>query len=59
MIIYTPEEFAELMKTTVELNLDDEEECHIQMDTHMCYLLKDLGYGEGVKIFLNTPKWYS
>lgn len=59
MKIYTPEEFAELMKTTVELNLGDEEECHMQMDTNMCYLLKALGYEKGVEIFLNTPKWYA
>lgn len=59
MKICTPEEFAVLMRTTVESNPYDEEERHMKMDMHMCDLLKTLGYGEGVEIFLNTPKWYA
>ena len=54
----TPKEFAECMKTIAEV-CEDEEVCHIDMDNAMCGMLEQLGYGEGVEIFRNTPKWYS
>lgn len=38
---------------------DDEEVCHEKMDELMCETLRDLGFGEKVDIFENTPKWYA
>ena len=38
---------------------DDEEVCHSEMDNLMCDLLRHMGFGEGVDIFENTPKWYA
>lgn len=37
----------------------DEEDMHRDMDNIMCNLLRDLGYGKGIDIFEDTPKWYS
>ena len=53
----TPEEFAEAMKEIAES--DDPECAHSYMDDLMCQLLDDLGYEEGVKIFLDAEKWYA
>lgn len=66
----TPEEFAAKMRVLVEDGycideddgtsyFDDEEQTHITMDCLMCDLLRSLGYGEGIDIFENTPKWYA
>ena len=40
-------------------SMDDEEEMHKLMDDVMCDVLRSLGYGEGVQIFLDTPKWWA
>lgn len=53
------ERFAERMKSIQLEFKDDEEICHEEMDALMCETLRDLGYGEGVDIFEETPKWYS
>lgn len=37
----------------------DEELCHEKMDELICALLRKLGYGKGVDIFEDTPKWYA
>lgn len=55
----TPEEFKNLM-VQIRNDIDGyEESWHSSMDDLMCRVLIDLGYGEGVDIFYNTPKWYS
>lgn len=56
--IPTPEQFAEMMKIASE-EFFDEEYAHIEMDFIMERMLARLGYEKGVKIFANTPKWYS
>ena len=49
-------EFAEKMG---ELG-DGCEECdHIEADRLMCEVLKELGYGDGVKLFEELHKWYA
>lgn len=60
----SPEEFKnEMQKWSDAFNSDnyylDEEYIHIKQDELMCKTLQSLGYGEGVKIFNATPKWYS
>lgn len=58
----TPEQFKDAMikyKRVYSDELKDEEHCHMTMDDLMCETLRDLGYGEGVDIFLKTPKWYA
>lgn len=61
----TPEEFRDKMQSLHDELENSERECldmeeiHIIMDGVMCSLLEDLGYGEGVEIFLDTPKWYA
>ena len=55
----TPYDFWETMwkiKTDQDLY---EETAHIVMDNVMCDLLRELGYGEGVDVFEDTPKWYA
>ena len=37
----------------------DEEDAHVLADALMCEILRELGYGEGVDIFLNMSKWYA
>ena len=55
----SPKEFAEEMRRIAEKNTSDEEICHIEMDDYICDVLRQLGFGEGVAIFIDTPKWYS
>lgn len=62
--VMTPEKFAEEMgKIRTQLDEDeiyhDEEDCHIKMDDLMMSILRALGYGEGIDIYENTPKWYA
>jgi hypothetical protein len=38
---------------------NDEGDKHIEADQLMCKLLRSLGYGSGVEIFENMPKWYA
>lgn len=61
--VMTPEEFKETMKNaicTYKFNGElDEELTHNVMDHIMCDLLRSLGYGEGIDIFDDTPKWYA
>lgn len=66
----SPEEFAEKMRNIPKV-LDerearrgrgwgwDAEDSHELADQYMCELLVELGYGEGVDIFKDMPKWYA
>ena len=54
----SPKEFADKMKRIAEKKTN-EEMCHIEMDDYMCDVLRQLGFEEGVAIFMDTPKWYS
>ena len=54
---YTPERFKEKM---AEIAKDDDTELrHIWADDLMAVVLSQLGYGEGIKIFVDMGKWYS
>lgn len=66
----TPEEFKNemirLRDEVYELRIDDhgmwmidKEIRHFNMDMLMVKTLRDLGYGEGVDIFVKTDKWYA
>lgn len=59
----TPKEFYEKMKALSDSTDSDEyidlEYAHEDMDDLMCKVLTLLGYGEGVKVFKDTPKWYA
>lgn len=62
----TPEEFKdEMIKLRDELIQDgygeylDKETRHFNMDMLMVKTLRDLGYNEGVDIFVKTDKWYA
>ena len=55
----TPEQFEREMLKLYKDYSDDEECCHIEMDNLICGLLTDLGYGNGIYIFDQTPKWYA
>jgi len=64
----TPNEFLKKMKAIVKRNFDnqweqhklsDPENAHAEADALMCEVLKELGYGEGIKIFDGMEKWYS
>ena len=54
----TPKNFERLMKELFEKNKGYQEMAHKDMDALMCRVLKELGYRDGVKIFLRTEKWY-
>lgn len=54
-----PEEFEKQMKQIFESEENDTEEAHYKADGLMCNLLSSMGYGEGIKIFLNAGKWYA
>lgn len=58
----TPEEFKQAMADAYHKYYEiecDEELVHGAMDYIICELLRDLGYGEGIDIFDNTPMWYA
>ena len=58
----TPEEFKnEMQKIRNRLGKKyiDEEIIHAEGDDLMCKLLRELGYGEGVDVFEDMPKWYA
>ena len=63
--VMTPEAFAKYMKKHSQplclsnIGVIDRETSHRRMDALMCRVLEDLGYGEGVKVFKKTPKWYA
>ena len=38
---------------------ESEEGRHAEMDKLLMKTLVSLGYGEGVKVFKSTPKWYA
>lgn len=58
-VAMTPKEFAEEMKKIQNEFHNDRERRHREMDYLMCDLLKSLGYGDGIKIFDKTGKWYA
>lgn len=55
--IMTPKGFADAMQTI--MTFEGIEDGHIHADNLMCYLLRQLGYGDGVDIFEDADKWYS
>lgn len=55
----TPQEFRDACAAIVNVERYDEESGHYKMDQLMCRVLRELGYGEGVKIFKRVPKWYA
>lgn len=56
----TPEEFKMKMAAYAKMSEEgDKEDPHRDADELMCDLLISFGYDEGVKIFLDMPKWYA
>lgn len=55
----TPEEFANKMRDIIKECEGDAEDIHYDLDICMCNLLRELGYGEGVDIFLAQERWYA
>ena len=58
----TKEEFYHKMLAIEEEFIDkrdDKEDFHYYADKLMCDLLIELGYGQGVEVFLDAPKWYA
>ena len=55
----TKEEFYHKMLAIEEQYGSDEEKFHIESDELMCNLLIELGYGQGIEVFLDTPVWYA
>jgi len=53
-----PEEFKKRM-SEINSHDNDEETDHKKADMLMCEVLESLGYGEGVEIFKNMPKYYA
>lgn len=55
----TPEEFKHEIEEIIETECRDEETSHVRMDELMRRVLTELGYGEGIILFENQPKWYA
>ena len=53
----TPKEFAEVMQKLMRGS--DEEVEHQEADKLICKILTELGYGEGVAVFIAATKWYA
>lgn len=62
--VTTPEEFKTIM-TQIENGefyggrMYDAEDQHLDADYLMCYILRSLGYSDGVSIFCRMNKWYA
>ena len=55
--VMTPEEFKNRM---CELSKNDDiEERHENMTGLMCKVLWSIGYKDGVRIYMDTEKWYA
>lgn len=60
-----PQDFSEKMSKLIEKLNDednvyyDKEQFHKDADMLLCEVLCKLGYEEGIKKFINTPKWYA
>ncbi len=60
----TPEEFKKAMieivgRTPEKKGYGDPEGSHSAADDLLCQVLKDLGYNEGIEIFLESERWYA
>lgn len=55
--LLTPEEFAVVMREAAKI--PDQERSHGAGDQLMMKTLVALGYGDGVKVFDDMPKWYA
>lgn len=55
----TAKEFEEKMKQIQEQFGGDAEMSHARMDDLMCGVLRTLGYGDGVNVFINSLRWYA
>ena len=53
----SPEEFCDRMKKILDDH--DLESAHSDADELMCEVLRQLGYGDGVKVFELADKWYA
>jgi hypothetical protein len=54
----SPDEFKSRMRWVYRTPVDVES-AHIAADDLMCELLRSLGYGGGITVFEESPKWYS
>ena len=54
-----PEEFRNEMIVIREMYPNDPELFHCCADDLLCTLLRELGYGEGIDVFVAAEKWYS
>lgn len=57
--ITTPEEAFAEMQNIYPASGYDTEGAHSQADELMRRLLRELGYGEAVKVFEDSDKWYA
>ena len=60
--ILTQEEFTEAMRKCYDeatTGWRDYEIAHKKADAVICDLLTALGYGDGVELFEQMPKWYA
>lgn len=57
----SPEQFKIRMKQIADWQERhrDEEISHKEADELLCEALQSLGYGDGVEIFEDLPKWYA
>lgn len=53
----TPEQFASEVRRIAQSS--DEENRHMDADKLLCDVLASLGYGEGVKVYVEMEKWYA
>jgi hypothetical protein len=54
----SPDEFKSRMRWIYRVPVDVES-AHVAADNLLCELLRSLGYGDGVTVFEESPKWYS
>lgn len=54
-----PDEFAKSMQDIWDEHHNDPEVCHALMDDLMCETFERFGFGEGIKIFKESVRFYA
>lgn len=55
----TPELFKKDMEEIERKHGDDTQDFHEVSDQYIIFVLKELGYGEGIEIFERHERWYA
>lgn len=56
---WTPEAVRRRMERLCEKHRGDREVLHMRLDDLLCAIARHHGYGDAVRVFRDTDKWYA